>query len=95
MNRNRGNVQLAAKGSLIKRLNIFEPMLKAIAAQVDFVFRHRVKHEGVIRVWRMAQGENFRIGRHERTLAVGQCLGKGRASDSTTRAAALFAYDER
>ena len=64
VNRDRGNVQLAAKRSLVQRLNIFEPMLEAITAQVDLVFRHRVKHEGVIRVGRMAQGENFRFGRH-------------------------------
>ena len=60
VNRDRGDVQFAAKRALIQRLNVFEPMLEAIAAQIDLVFRHRVKHEGVIRIGRMAEGENIR-----------------------------------
>ena len=70
VNRDRGDVQLAAKRPLIQRLNVFEPMLEAITAQVDLVFRHRVKHEGVVRIGRMAQGEDVRFGRHGGTLTA-------------------------
>jgi hypothetical protein len=43
-------VQLAAPRPLIQRLNVFQPMLKPITAQIDFVFRDRVEHERVIRI---------------------------------------------
>jgi hypothetical protein len=33
-----GNVQLTALRPLIQRLNIFQPMLKPIAAQIDLFF---------------------------------------------------------
>ena len=33
-------MQLAALRSLIQRLNVFQPMLKAMAAQIDFVLRN-------------------------------------------------------
>ena len=65
VDRDRRDVQLAAQGALVQRLDVLEPMLEAIAAQIDLVFRHRVKHEGVIGIGRMAQGENaWAAGRH-------------------------------
>ena len=61
VNRDRGDVEFAAHRALVQRLNIFEPMFESVAAQIDLVFRHRVKHEGVIRIGRMAEGENVRV----------------------------------
>ncbi len=44
---------------LIQRLNIFQPMFEPISAQIDFILRHRVEHERIIRIGRMAQGKDF------------------------------------
>jgi len=43
-------VQFASKRSFIQRLNIFQSMLEPITAQIDFVFRYRIKHERVVRI---------------------------------------------
>ena len=47
-------MQLTALRPLIQRLNIFQPMLKPITAQIDFVFRDRIEHERIVRIGRMA-----------------------------------------
>jgi hypothetical protein len=54
MNGDGGNVQLAAPRPLIQRLNVFQPMFKLITAQIDFVLRYRIEHEGIVRIGRMA-----------------------------------------
>jgi hypothetical protein len=43
-------MQLATQRALIQRLDGLDLMLEAIAAQIDFVFRHCIKHEGVVRI---------------------------------------------
>ena len=48
-------MQLAALRPLIQRLNVFQPMFKPVTAQIDFVLRDRVEHEGIVRIGRMAK----------------------------------------
>ena len=48
VNRDRGNMQLASHGAFVQRLNVFQLVFETIAAQIDFVRRHRVKHERVV-----------------------------------------------
>src|SRR5712664_4448520 len=36
-------------------------MLEPVSAQVDLILRHRVKHEGVIRIRGMTQGKDFSV----------------------------------
>ena len=52
-------MQLAAPRPLIERLNIFQAMIEAVTAEIDFVLRHRIEHERVIRVGGMAKGKDF------------------------------------
>jgi hypothetical protein len=61
-------VKLTAGGAFVQRLDILEPMLEPVTAEIDFVFRHRVKHEGVIGVGGMAESENAVV--HRATLAL-------------------------
>ena len=71
VDRNRGDVQFAAHGALVECLNVFELVLKTIPAQIDFVLRHRVKHEGVVWIGRMSERENGAGFGHARTLSAG------------------------
>jgi hypothetical protein len=41
-------MQLASHGAFVQRLNVFQLVFETIAAQIDFVRRHRVKHERVV-----------------------------------------------
>ena len=50
MNRDGGDMQLAAPRPLIQRLNIFQGMVEPITTEVDFILRHRIEHERVIRI---------------------------------------------
>src|SRR6266496_6305888 len=59
VNGDRGNMQLAAPRPLIERLNIFQAMIEAVTTEVDFILRHRIEHERVIRVGGMTQGKDF------------------------------------
>jgi hypothetical protein len=46
----RRDVQLAARGALVERLDILQDVLEFPAARVDLVLRQRVEHESVVRV---------------------------------------------
>jgi hypothetical protein len=48
MDRDCRNVQFASKRPLVQRLNVFQSMLEPIPAQINLIFRHRIKHERVI-----------------------------------------------
>ena len=50
VNRDRGNVQFAAPRPLVQRLNIFQAIVEAVTAEIDFILRHCIKHERVIRI---------------------------------------------
>src|SRR5437870_9093004 len=52
-------MQLAAPRPLIQRLNIFQPMVEPITTEVDFILRHRIEHERVIRVGGMTESKDF------------------------------------
>src|SRR5687767_15868522 len=82
MNRDRRNVQLAAERALVQSLNVLESMLKTVAAQVNLVLRHRVKHEGIVRVGGVPQRKNGRCRRHGRTLTALTGNGKMVGRDS-------------
>jgi hypothetical protein len=58
MNRDGGDIELAPQSAFVQRLDVLEAMFKAIPAEIDFVLRHRIKHEGVIRIGRMPEGKN-------------------------------------
>ena len=58
MNRDRRNIQLASHRALVQRLDIFEPVFETIAAQINLLLRHRVKHEGIIGVGGVTESEN-------------------------------------
>ena len=64
-------MQVAAPRAFIQRLNIFQPMFESITAKIDFVFRHRIKHERIVRIRRVAQGEHGTGGQHQRMVSVG------------------------
>ena len=66
VDRNRRDVQLAAHRAFVQRLDVLEPMLETVTAQVDLVLRHRVKHERVVRIGRMSEREDRVILRHRR-----------------------------
>jgi hypothetical protein len=38
-------------------------MLEPVTAEIDFVFRHRVKHKGVIGIGRMTESEDAVVHR--------------------------------
>ena len=52
-------MQIAALCPLIERLNIFQSMVEAITTEVDFIFRDRIEHEGVVGIRRMTKGKDF------------------------------------
>jgi len=62
-------MQFALERSLVQRLNIFQPMLEPITAEIDFVFCDREKHKSIIWIWRMPQRENASVRRHGRMLS--------------------------
>ena len=53
----RGDVQLAARGAFVQRLDVLEDVLELPAARVDLVLGERVKHERIVGIGRVAQGE--------------------------------------
>jgi len=61
-------MQFALKTTLVQLLDFLDYMFEAITAQIDLVFRHRVKHERVIRIGRMTEGEDAIV--HGGTLAL-------------------------
>jgi hypothetical protein len=52
-----GDVEFAARGALVQRLDVLQNMGEMIAVRRDEVLRQRVKHEGVVRVGRVAEGQ--------------------------------------
>src|SRR5215470_9181376 len=36
-------------------------MLESIPTQIDSIFSHRIKHERIVRIWRMPQGKDFAV----------------------------------
>ena len=43
-----GNVEFAARGALVQRLDVLQNVLEAEAVRGNQILRQRVKHEGVI-----------------------------------------------
>jgi len=62
VNGDRGNVQFAAPRPLIQRLNIFQPMFEPVTTKIDFLLRHRIEHERIIRIGGMTEGKDFSAG---------------------------------
>ena len=60
VNRDRGNMQLAAPRPLIQRLNVVQPMFEPVTAEIDLIFRDRVEHERVVGVGGMTECEKIR-----------------------------------
>jgi hypothetical protein len=59
VNRDRGNMQLAALRPLIERLNVCQSMVEPITPQIDLILRHRIEHERVIGIGGMTQRKDF------------------------------------
>ena len=68
MNADGGDIQLAARGAFIERLDVLQNMLKRVTASINEPFREGIKHKGIIRIGRMAErqlhhrGESGRRG---------------------------------
>jgi hypothetical protein len=55
VHRDRGDLQLAAQGSLVERLNILQDMLKLPPSRRQQVLGQPIKHERIIRIRRMPE----------------------------------------
>src|SRR5438270_9504923 len=71
MNGNGRDMQLAASCAFVQGLDILQAMLETIPAQIDLIFRDRIKHERVVRIRGMSEGKDFRRTPHRRMLSVG------------------------
>jgi len=58
VNAHGGNIQLPARGALVQRLDVLQNMLESEPVRGNQVLRQRVKHEGIVRVGRMAQSQS-------------------------------------
>ncbi len=47
----------AARGTFVERLDVLQDVLKMKTVRGDQILRERVKHEGVVRIGRMAEGQ--------------------------------------
>ena len=61
-----GDVEFAARGALVQRLDVLQNVFEAEAVRRDQTLRQRVKHEGVVGVRRMAERQRRLL--HERSL---------------------------
>ena len=61
-----GDVEFAARGALVQRLDVLQNVLEPEAVRRDQVLRQRVKHEGVVGVRRVAERQRRLL--HERSL---------------------------
>ena len=59
VNRDRGNMQLAALRPLIERLNVCQAMVEPITPQIDLILRHRIEHERVIGIGGIYPGQRL------------------------------------
>ncbi len=60
VDRDRGDVQFAARRALVQRLDVLQDVLEPPAAGLDFVLRERVKHERVVGIGRVAERQELR-----------------------------------
>jgi hypothetical protein len=60
-----GNVEFAARGAFVERLDVLQNMLETEAVRRNQIFRQRVKHEGVIGVGRMAERQSRLLHRQK------------------------------
>src|SRR5229473_7855099 len=56
MNADRGNLELAAQSPAIQSLDILEFVKKTQLARIELIVGQRVKHEGIVRIGTMADG---------------------------------------
>ena len=61
-----GDVQFAASGAFVERLDVLQDVLKTKAVRVEPILRQRIKHEGVIGIRRVAERQS--LCRHARAL---------------------------
>jgi len=59
VDRDRGNLQLAAASPLVESLDVLKDVLEPVWAGVQQVLGKPVEHEGVIGVWGMAEAEEL------------------------------------
>ncbi len=55
VDRDGGDVELGPRGALVERLDVLEDVLEFVARRREQVLRQRVKHEGVVRIGRVAK----------------------------------------
>ena len=65
MNADCGEVQFAARGPLVERLDVLQNVLEPKAVSWNYLLGQRIKHERIVRIRRMAQREGSlrRMGR--------------------------------
>ena len=56
MNADGGDVQFTPCGSLIERLDVLKDVFEIVPVRVNEPLGHCVKHKGVVRIGRMAEG---------------------------------------
>src|SRR5262245_24309489 len=61
MNADRSNIQLAPRGPFIECLDVLENMLETIARSWNEALGQPIKHERVVRIRRMAEGQDALI----------------------------------
>ena len=57
VNADSGNVEFATRGAFVQRLDVLQNVLKTEAVRGNQILRQRVKHEGIVRVGRVAKGQ--------------------------------------
>ena len=57
MNADGADIQLAARGAFVERLDILQNVLKGVPARINQILRLRLKHESIVRIGGMAKRE--------------------------------------
>src|SRR5205809_6183991 len=53
-----GDVELAARGPFVERLDVLQNVLETVAARRNQSLCQAIKHEGIVRIGRMAQRQS-------------------------------------
>ena len=54
VNADGADIQLAARGALVERLDILQNVFKGVPARINQILCQRIKHKGIVRIRRMA-----------------------------------------
>ena len=57
VNADGADIQLAARGAFVERLDILQNVLKGVPARINQILCQCIKHKGIVRIRRMAKRE--------------------------------------